>query len=135
MKKLLIFLIIFSLASCAEKPLDEATARKVVELLMEKTDNADWEGIDEFYTAEFNASESVDIKVQKLVRLRDTLGQIKSKEFLSATKVAEFGRPQQIVLKYRVVHTRTTTIETFTLQEDEGGYKIAAHSVETEAGS
>jgi hypothetical protein len=133
MKHLLALLFIFSLTSCAEKPLDEATAKKVVEALIDKTDKGDWEGIENFYTAEFNASETVEIKVQKLIRLRDTMGPVQSKELISATHVAEFGQPQQVVLKYKVVHARVTAIETFTVQEDEGGYKVSAYSAETES--
>jgi hypothetical protein len=132
MKQILALLLVFTFVSCAEKPLDEATARKVVESLIDKADRADWEGIEDYYTAEFNASETVEEKVQKLVRLRDTLGRVKSVEFVSATNVAEFGRPQEIILVYKVTHTRVTAIETFTLQQDEGGYKVSAQSVETE---
>ncbi len=131
MKHILALILTFSLVSCAEKPLDEATAKKVVETLIDKADKGDWEGIEDFYTAEFNASETVEIKVQKLIRLRDTLGRVKTVEFVSATNKAEFGRPQEIVLVYKVVHTRVTAIETFTLQQDEGGYKVSSQSVET----
>ena len=133
MKHLLAILFIFSLTACAEKPLDTDMAKKVVEALMDKADKGDWEGIEDFYTAEFNASETVEVKVQKLIRLRDTMGSIQSKEFVSATHVAEFGRPQQVVLKYKVVHSRVNSIETFTVQEDEGGYKVSSQMVETES--
>jgi len=133
MKQILAILLTLTFVSCAEKPLDLASAQKVVEALIDKADKGDWEGIEDFYTAEFNASETVDVKVQKLIRLRDTLGPIKSKELISSTDVAEFGKPQQLVLKYRVAHASATTIETYTVQQDEGGYKIASQSVETES--
>ena len=134
MKNILLILCVLSFVSCAEKPLDVETAKKVVELLIEKSDKQEWDAVGELYTAEFNSSEPVEIKKQKLARLRDTLGPVKSIELISATNVAEFGRPQQVVLKYRVVHSRITSIETFTVQEDEEGYKISTHHVETETG-
>jgi hypothetical protein len=125
-----ILLLIFAVA-CQEKPLDVEKAKQVVEKLMELTDKGAWEQIGELYTAEFNASETIEVKQQKLMRLKDTLGSIKSKEFISSTDVAEFGQPRRVLLKYKVIHKRATTFETFTVQEDEGGYKIASHLVET----
>ncbi len=132
MKYLSLLFILVSLVSCAEKPLDVETAKKVVERLIAKADQGDWEGIEDLYTAEFNASETPEIKTQKLQRLRDTMGKVQSVEFVSATNVAEFGRPQEVILKYRVVHDRVTSIETFAVREDEGGYKVGSHMVESE---
>ena len=132
MKKLLSLFLILSFVSCAEKPLDVNEAKKVVELLIDKSDKGEWDAVGDLYTAEFNSSEPVDIKTKKLIRLKETLGAVKSIEFVSATNVAEFGRPQEVILKYRVIHDRITSIETFTVQEDEGGYKIGAHLVESE---
>lgn len=132
MKNSLILLLMISFISCAEKPLDVNTAKQVVESLITRAGQGDWNGIEDFYTAEFNASETPEVKTQKLAKLRDTMGPVESMEFISATNVAEFGRPQQVVVKYRVVHSAITSIETFTVQEDEGGYKIATHLVESE---
>ncbi len=132
MKKTIAVFLLTLLTACAEKPLDAEKAKEVVKQLLEYIDNGAWDKIESLYTAEFNASESVEVKTQKLMRLRDTLGPVKTVEFISATDVAEFGQPRSVVLKYKVIHKRATTIETFTVQEDEGGYKISFHSVETE---
>lgn len=132
MKYLFSLSLFLLVISCKEKPLDVETAKKVAETLISKADKGDWENIADLYTAEFNASETPDVKTQKLMRLNEALGKVKSVEFLSSTDVAEFGRPREMVLKYRVIHERVTSIEIFTIQEDEGGYKVSAHSVESE---
>ena len=132
MKRILTIFMFLAICSCQEAPLDVEKAKAVVEQLMEFSDKGAWDKVGELYTAEFNASEPVEIKQQKLVRLKDTLGAVKSKEFISSTDVAEFGQPRKVLLKYKVIHHRATTFETFTVQEDEGGYKISSHLVESE---
>ncbi len=132
MRTILSITILLFFVACAEKPLEVETAKKVVESLISKADKGDWEGIEDLYTAEFNASETPEVKTQKLMRLRDVLGRVNEIEFISSTDVAEFGRPRELVLKYRVFHERVTSLETFTVQEVEGGYKVSAHSVESE---
>ena len=124
-------LVVCLAASCAEKPLDVDKGRKVAEELISRTYTGQLDGIEELYTAAFNASEPADIKKDKLTRLKFTLGDIQKMEFVSSTQVAEFGVEQQLELKYRIHHKRATTLETITVMEDEGGYKVSAHMVET----
>lgn len=126
-----IFVLLF-LASCAAKPMDEENARKVVEELIMKTDAEDFEAVAKLYTGEFNASEPMEVKKEKLIQLKKVLGDVKSLEFISATHVAEFGQPKKMVVEYKVFHSRITSIEIFSVVEDEGGYRIAAHSVKSE---
>lgn len=126
-----VFLLLF-LASCAEKPMDQEPAKKVVEELIMKTDAEDFDAVEKLYTAGFNSSEPMEVKKEKLLQLKKVLGDVKSMEFVSATHVAEFGQPKKLVVEYKVHHTKITSIETFSVVEDEGGYRIASHSVKSE---
>jgi hypothetical protein len=132
MKKILYCFLVVFLSACAEKPLDVDQARLVAQELITRTYEGKLDGIEELYTAAFNASEPAEIKKDKLTRLMYTLGAVKNMEFVSFTHKAEFGEPQQVVLTYRIQHARATAIETITVMKDDGGYKVAAHMVETE---
>ncbi len=126
-----IFLLMF-LVSCAEKPMDQEEAKRTVEELILKTDAEDFEAVANLYTAEFNSSEPMEVKKEKLLQLKKVLGKVKSLEFISATHVAEFGQPKKVVIEYKVLHSKIASIETFSVVEDEGGYKIASHSVKSD---
>ena len=132
MKAIKYIFLLMVLVSCAEKPMDQEQAKKVVEELIMKTDAEDFDAVSQLYTAEFNSSEPMDVKKEKLLQLKKVLGDVKSMEFVSATHVAEFGQPKKLVVEYKVLHSRITSIETFSVVEDEGGYKIASHSVKSE---
>ncbi len=132
MKAINYIFLLMVLVSCAEKPMDQEQAKKVVEELIMKTDAEDFDAVSQLYTAEFNSSEPMDVKKEKLLQLKKVLGDVKSMEFVSATHVAEFGQPKKLVVEYKVLHSRITSIETFSVVEDEGGYKIASHSVKSE---
>jgi hypothetical protein len=131
MKKSILVLLVL-LTGCAEKPLDEQKAKEVVSQLIKLSDEGDYNAVENLYTAEFNSSEPFEIKREKLERLRNSLGPVKSVEFISVTHVAEFGMPQQAKIVCRVQHQNINTIETFSVQEDEGGYRVASHKVESE---
>jgi hypothetical protein len=132
MRHILIILFVLGLVSCAEKPMDVEQAKKVVELLIRETDAGNYNALENLYSPAFNQSEPIDVKQKKLERLKDILGKVEQVEFINFTHVAEFGQPKQIVLEYKIKHTKVTSIEKFTVIEEEGGYRVSSHSVETE---
>jgi hypothetical protein len=132
MKNLTVVLLSFFFFACSQEPLDVEKAKKVVEELIMQTDAENFEAVQNLYTPAFNESEPMDVKREKLLHLKKVLGNVESVEFLISTDVKEFGQPRKLVLEYRVKHTKITTLEKFSVVQDEGGYKISSHGVQSE---
>lgn len=131
MKYTLLVCSLLIFAACAEKPLDENRAKSVAEEVIAAADAGDYAKVESLYAPSFLESEPMEIKKEKLERLRTTLGKVQSVEFLKSTSVAEFGQPLKLVLEYKVTHAGAVTIEKFSIVEEEGGYKIASYGVES----
>ncbi|HMT29429.1 MAG TPA: hypothetical protein PKD91_09140 [Bacteroidia bacterium] len=127
-----IIILALFIISCAEKPMNTDEAKRVVEELILKIDQEDFEAVEKLYTPEFNSSEPMEIKREKLMKLKSVMGNVKAVEFISSKDVAEFGQPKKVVLEYKIAHSKITSIETFTVVEEEGGYKISSHLVKSE---
>ena len=132
MKNAIFLMLVLGFVSCAEKPMDVDQAKKVVEELITLTDKGDYEALEKLYTPAFNQSEPMEVKIEKLNRLKEMLGPVESVEFINSTHVAEFGQPKAVMLEYKVHHANVTTIEKFSVVEEEGGYRVSSHSVETQ---
>lgn len=130
--RILAFITLLMIASCSQKPMDVDVAKELVERLITETDTENFDALPEIYSPAFNQSEPIDVKREKLLQLKDALGNVTGMEFLSSTLVEEFGQPRKLVIEYRVLHTKINTIEKFSVVEDEGGYRVASHSVESE---
>jgi hypothetical protein len=124
--------MIVALAGCKREPMNEADARQLVEDLIIQADAGNYDNLKNFYSPAFNQSEPVEVKKEKLMHLQKVLGPVTGMEFISATHVAEFGQPRKLVLEYRVLHTKINTIEKFSVVEEEGGYRVSSHSVQSE---
>jgi hypothetical protein len=120
------------MASCAQKPMDVDAARQLVERLIKETDAENFDVLEELYSPAFNQSEPIEVKREKLLQLKSATGSVTGMEFLSSTLVEEFGQPRKLMIEYRVLHTKINTIEKFAVVEEEGGYRIASHGVESE---
>jgi hypothetical protein len=132
MKRIFYCLFLLMIISCKEKPMDVDEAKRVVEELILKIDAEDFNTVETLYTPEFNASEPMEAKKVKLLQLKKVLGAVKNMEFVKSENVAEFGQPSKVILEYKIYHTKITSIETFSVIEEEGGYKIASHLVKSE---
>ncbi len=132
MKKLIILIFTISIISCAQQPMDVQEAKTVVEELILKTDQEDFDAVEKLYSSDFNASEPMEAKKAKLLQLKKALGKVKNLELISSENVAEFGQPAKVILVYKVFHSKITSIETFSVVEDEGGYKVASYLVKSE---
>jgi len=132
MKHALFILITVAFFSCAEKPMDVDQAKQVAEELIKQSNAGNYEALEDLYTPAFNQSEPMDIKIEKLSRLKNVMGDLQKIEFLKHTHVAEFGQPKAVILEYRIIHSLVTSIEKFAIVEEEGGYRVASHSVESE---
>lgn len=126
----LICIMFLAFVSCESPPLDEVKAKVVAEQHIQAFTTQDYDAILEMYAPSFLESESAGIKVEKLQKLFQVLGPVEGYDFVKATDVKEMGLPRQLKLDYAVRHVNATTIETFQIVEEEGGYKIAGYSVE-----
>jgi hypothetical protein len=130
--RLIAFIALFLITSCSQKPMDVEVAKSLVERLITETDAENFDALPEIYSPAFNQSEPIEVKREKLLQLKDALGNVTGMEFISSTLVEEFGQPRKLVIEYRVLHSKINTIEKFSVVEDEGGYRVASHSVESE---
>src|SRR5689334_2198278 len=101
MKKFLCLLIFF--ASCSWVKVDPEKARAVAENYLADQKNERYDNIDDYFTPSFNESEPLESKIEKLKKIKDTLGSIQSFE-LADTKVTQRGLddPSTVQLKYKV---------------------------------
>ncbi|MFN0190290.1 MAG: hypothetical protein ACKVQV_16450 [Bacteroidia bacterium] len=113
----------------AEVKTDEA--KKLVEGLLSDLKNENYDRVNDYFTSSFNQSESMEVKVQKFVRLMDTTGPIDSFEFVSEEKkYDEASGYNQCSLFYKVKCSRTNLKETFIVVSDEGKLGIIFYNVE-----
>lgn len=132
MIRILFCFLLLTVVSCKEKPMDVDEAKRVVEELILKIDAEDFTAVEQLYSPEFNASEPIESKKAKLLQLKKVMGSVKNMEFVKSENVAEFGQPAKVILEYKIYHTKITSIETFSVIEEEGGYKVASHLVKSE---
>lgn len=129
---LFLLLAVATLAGCASEPMDVDKAKKLVEEVITQADAGNFDALQDLYSPAFNQSEPIEVKKEKLLHLKKVLGDVTGMEFVASTLVEEFGQPRKLVIEYRVMHTRVNTYEKFSVVEEEGGYRVASHSVQSE---
>lgn len=123
--------LLFFGVGCGSAEVKTDEAKKLVEALLTDLKNENYDRVNDYFTASFNASESMEVKVQKFVRLMDTTGPIESFEFVSEEKkFDEASGYNQSSLLYKVKCSRTTLKETFIVVSDEGKLGIIFYNVE-----
>lgn len=123
-------LLVATLVSCEAPPLDEGKCIALVEAHMQEASAQNYDAVLKMYDPAFLESEPADVKVAKLKKLYQALGPVEDFDFVDAIDIKEVGVPRQMKLVYGVRHAKASTIETFIVVEDEGGYKIAGYYVE-----
>ena len=125
------FCILFFCGGCGSAEVKSDEAKKLVEGLLADLKNENYDRVNDYFTSSFNQSESMEVKVQKFVRLMDTTGPIESFEFVSEEKkYDEASGYNQCSLLYKVKYSRTTLKETFIVVSDEGKLGIIFYNVE-----
>jgi hypothetical protein len=71
MKKLFVVLTIVTIACMGCGKVDQTKAKVLVENLIHTIDSGDYAATSKFYTDEFNAGESVEVRTQKYKDLKD----------------------------------------------------------------
>ena len=126
-----LFFLVNFLGSCGSAEVKTDEAKKLVEALLADLKNENYDRVNDYFTSSFNQSESMEVKVQKFIRLLDTTGPIQSFEFVSEEKkFDEASGYNQCSLLYKVKCSRTNLKETFIVVSDEGKLGIIFYNVE-----
>lgn len=132
MKKILFVLTAITLFSCSADKMELPKAKANVEGLLQKIDSEQFSEVADYYAADFNAGEPEEARAAKFRKLKSAMGGITKMELVNSKSEANIGEESKITLTYKVTRTKIISLETFVLLQEEGDYKVAAHSITTE---
>ncbi len=129
MKKLFVLLTVFAIACFGCGKVDQGKAKTLVETLIHTIDSGDYAGTSKFYTDEFNAGESIDVRTQKYKDLKDAFGNFVSMECISVKDSTDPDDRPIVQLVYKVKHTKLTSLEAYTVVSQAGDYKVEQQDI------
>ena len=130
-KPFFLLLILVITQSCTLGKIDQQKGVDLTTQLLNDLKNENYTDIDKYYMDSFNASEPTETKVEKFKRLSDVMGPIVSFEMLLAeVKKDPVSNVNQLFIKYKVVCTKVTALQSFILVNDEGQPKIIFQNIE-----
>ena len=132
MKKTLIVITAFVCGCSALVHPDQTKSKALVEALIQKENSGDYAGTSQYYTDEFNKSESIEARTDKFKRLHDALGDYKSMELVKVRDTTDANDFPAVDLIYRVKHTQLNSLEEFTVISEAGTYKVEEHGITQE---
>jgi len=131
MKIIASFVLLILFTSCDFGKIDHPKAKALVENLLYDLKAENYSSLDKYYTSSFNESEPLDQKAEKFKRLKDTMGAMKSFEFISSEEKKDADKGiNQLELKYKVACEKVTVLETYLVINDEGDQKIIFQNIE-----
>lgn len=130
-KPFFLLLILVITQSCTLGKIDQQKGVDLTIQLLNDLKNENYTDIDKYYMNSFNASEPTTTKIEKFKRLSDVMGPIVSFEMLLAeVKKDPVSNVNQLFIKYKVVCTKVTALQSFILVNDEGQPKIIFQNIE-----
>ncbi len=132
MKKTLIVITTFVCGCSALVHPDQTKAKALVEALIQKENSGDYAGTSQYYTDEFNKSESIEARTAKFQKLHDVFGEFKSMDLIKERDTTDANDFPAVDIIYRVKHTKGNSIEEFTVISEAGTYKIEEHGITQE---
>ena len=132
MKKLFLLLPVIAIACFGCGKVDQSKAKVLVENLIHTIDSGDYANTNKFYTDEFNAGESIDVRTQKYKDLKDAFGNLTSLECISVKDSTDSDDRPIVQLMYKVKHTKLTSMEAYTVVSQAGDYKIEQQDIRQE---
>ncbi|HTB32184.1 MAG TPA: hypothetical protein VK808_09170 [Bacteroidia bacterium] len=132
MKKLFLLLPVIAITCFGCGKVDQSKAKTLVETLIHTIDNGDYAGTNKFYTDEFNASESIEVRTQKYKDLKDAFGNVTSLECVSVKDSTDPDDRPIVMLMYKVKHTKLTSMEAYSVVSQNGDYKIEQQDIRQE---
>jgi len=125
MRKLIFALMISLFAACSSEKLDMTASVKTAESAVNFIGSKDFTSLFALYAKDFAASEPEETRKDKLTKIINAVGAVQEITLLDSMRVDNTGEESNIVVKYKVKHTNTTTTETFTLIKEDGKYLLS----------
>jgi len=132
MKKLFIVLCIVCVATWGCGHVDQTKAKALVVSLIQKIDSDKYDETSAYYTDEFNAGESLSVRIAKYKELQDAFGNVVSMQCISIKDSTDPDDRPIVKLMYRVKHTKLTSLEAYSVVSQNGDYKIEEQDVNKE---
>ncbi len=132
MKKLFLLLPVIAIACFGCGKVDQSKAKVLVENLIHTIDSGDYANTNKFYTDEFNAGESIDVRSQKYKDLKDAFGNLTSLECISTKDSTDPEDRPIVMLMYKVKHTKMTSLEAYSVVSQNGDYKVESQDIRQE---
>ncbi len=127
--KNLLFILLLAFAACTPVKMDINKAKSVAENLIKDIDQEKYSEVSKYYTYDFNQAEPVEQRTGKLKQLKQAKGDLVEYNLIDSLNEAKVAETARITLTYKIKYSKITTKETFVIVQDEGGYRVANHSV------
>lgn len=112
--------------------LDHNKAKAAVEALIKAENTTDYKSTSQYYTDDFNSSETMDARTSKLEQMHDAFGDLTGMDLVTIKDTTDPNELKCVELIYKVKHTKLTSVEDFTVINDEGKYKVELHGITKE---
>jgi hypothetical protein len=130
MKKIFVVFAVLLMACSTFTNLDQVKAKALTDELIQKINAGDYANLGQYYTNDMNEGESTDTRTAKFQKLKDAEGDFQSMEVQSEKNSTTDNGLPCVVLVYKIKRTKLTTIETYVVVSDGGGYKVAEQKIE-----
>ena len=129
MKKLLVILSMVAIGCISCGKVDQGKAKVLVENLIRTIDSGDYAATSKFYSEEFNAGESLELRSAKYNTLKETFGDVQSMQCISVKDSTDPDDRPIVQLVYKVNHTKLPSLEAFSVVSQNGDYKVEQHDI------
>jgi hypothetical protein len=129
MKKLFVVLAVVTIACMGCGKVDQTKATALVENLIHTIDSGDYAATPKYYTDEFNAGESLQVRTQKYKDLKDAFGNVISMQCISVKDSTDPEDRPIVMMIYQVNHTKLTSLEAYSVVSQNGDYKVESQDI------
>jgi hypothetical protein len=129
MKKMFVVLAVVIIASMGCGKVDQTKAKTLVENLIHTIDSGDYAATSKFYTDEFNAGESLEVRTQKYKDLKDAFGNVQSMQCISVKDSTDPEDRPIVMFIYKIKHTKLTSLEAYSVVSQNGDYKVESQDI------
>lgn len=125
-----VLLIAALICGCSSfKHPDINESKKVVEALIQKENSGDYSNMSQYYTDDFNQTESEQMRVDRFRSLHEALGDFVSDECVKSNDSTDLNDFPSVFLQYKVKHSKLTSVENFMVIREEGNLKVEQHNI------
>ena len=123
-------MLVVTAMSCNSEKLNSKEATSLIESFLAATDKKDFKDISNFYSEAMKSGEPENARIEKLLALRQLLGETKQVDLESSTDTVYNNNPA-LYLVYKIKHAKVTSTQEYMVVKEEGKYKIAQQNVES----